>query len=66
MDNIDNAFLSQKLAHIVKDLMIPPLPITPFASGIINTEYIKLLEQYKFRSLIPSSALAPKNILESY
>ena len=57
---IDNAFLSQKLASIITDLDVWVLPETPFAPGVLSLEYIDLLKKYEFRSLIPSAFLSPK------
>lgn len=56
----DNAFLSQKLASIVTDLDIIPLPCIPFAPGLGNAAYISMLQKYEFRSLIPTDFQAPK------
>jgi 5'-3' exonuclease len=53
----ENAFLSQKLATIVTDLHIGDLPDHSFASGIETDDYIALLRQYEFRSLIPEGYL---------
>lgn len=62
----ENAFLSQKLASIITDLDIPPLPETPFAPGVMNPAYIDLLKQYEFRSLIPTEHLAPKKEIADF
>jgi DNA polymerase I len=56
----ENAFLSQKLATIVTDLHIGDLPDDSFTSGIETDDYIALLRQYEFRSLIPEWYLAPQ------
>ena len=49
VDQKDNAFLSQKLAHIVTDLEISDLPETPFAPGMLHPEYIDIIKRYEFR-----------------
>ncbi len=56
----ENAFLSQRLASIITDLEIPPLPELPFALGVQNQGYIDLLKQYEFRSLVPIALLTPQ------
>ncbi len=56
----ENAFLSQKLASIITDLDVSRLPEAPFAPGILNSEYIELLQKYEFRSLIPTAHLPPQ------
>lgn len=60
----ENAFLSQKLARIVTDLDISELPESPFSSGIMNSEYIEIIKNYEFRSLIPSVHLVPLKELQ--
>lgn len=62
----DNAFLSQKLARIITDLDIPALPEAPFAPGILQVEYIELMKQYEFRSLIPMAHQLPKKELAQF
>lgn len=49
----DNAFLSQKLATIYTDLELETLPDTSFASGLSNPEYVSIIKQYEFKSLLP-------------
>jgi DNA polymerase I len=56
----ENAFLSQKLATIITDLHIGDLPDRSFVPGIETDDYIALLRQYEFRSLIPEGHLAPQ------
>ncbi len=53
IDNIENAFLSQKLASIVTDLTVEKFSEVPFASWVSKEEYIALLKSYEFRSLLP-------------
>lgn len=53
VDQIQNAFLSQKLATIITDLEIDWLPETPFAPGLAEGEYVTILQKYEFRSLLP-------------
>ncbi len=53
VDQIDNAFLSQKLATIITDLEIVWLPEAPFAPGLAEGEYVAILQKYEFRSLLP-------------
>ena len=62
----ENAFLSQKLASIITDLEVVNLPDSPFAPGIYNQEYIDILKQYEFRSLIPSAHIEPKKELQTF
>ncbi len=65
LDNIDNAFLSQKLATIYTDLELDALPEVAFVSGLSNPEYTSILKQYEFKSLLPRESTIPvpvKNI----
>jgi DNA polymerase I len=53
VDQIDNAFLSQKLATIITDLEIVWLPEVPFVPGLAEGEYVAILQKYEFKSLLP-------------
>lgn len=55
LDNIENAFLSQRLATIITDLDVS-LGLTDadiLQSHISRTEFIDMLRAYEFRSLLP-------------
>ncbi len=56
----ENAFLSQKLATIVTDLVIERFSEIPFAHWVNNEKYIALLKQHEFRSLLPKEHLEEK------
>jgi len=56
IDNIENAFLSQKLATIYTELELDTLPESSFVTGLSNPEYISLLKSYEFKSLLPREA----------
>jgi 5'-3' exonuclease len=52
----DNAFLSQKLATIYTELELDALPEVSFVPGLSNLEYVSILKQYEFKSLLPREA----------
>jgi hypothetical protein len=56
LDNIENAFLSQKLATIYTELELDALPEVSFVLGLSNPEYISILKQYEFKSLFAREA----------
>lgn len=57
----ENAFLSQKLATIITDLNIEDIIINSFSKKISSPEYINILKQYEFRSLLPFLENSEKN-----
>lgn len=66
IDNIENAFLSQKLATIITDLEVS-LELTEadtLMSHVSRPEYIDILRGYEFRSLLPRDEVAMVKSLE--
>lgn len=49
----ENAFLSKDLATIVTDLNVDVTGSENFVKGVTNPEYIGLIREYEFKSLLP-------------
>jgi DNA polymerase I len=56
IDQMDQAFLSQRLASIVTDLILPELAMDSLGPKVTHADYIELLRSYEFRSLLPQDA----------
>jgi len=67
MDQIDNAYLSKKLATIVTELEVAVRDDRVFAGGLQNKAYTQLLQQYEFRSLLPKDLFieSPRAVITS-
>lgn len=64
LDNIENAFLSQKLATIVTDLDIVLEPKTLSKEMFTDSSVLDFLKEYEFRSLLPKGYVEVKKSLE--
>jgi 5'-3' exonuclease len=62
VDQKENAFLSQKLATIVTDLVVEDFRETPFALWLSDPTYLDILRAYEFRSLLPHDEMVVQKI----